>query len=124
MKNDYVCFRYGTHLYAIDSGLVMRILPDKNIFALPIEHPSIKGILCFEDKIIALIDLESFYFHQDIEYFSYVLLINYLGEWIGICAQQIIDTMSIEDNTWIKDEKYPSLYTCKKQEETLYLLAL
>ena len=106
LNETYLCFQRRESYYAIDESKVIRILFSKNIYELPVKEDAIKGVVILDDQLVGIVDIES----SDHE--KYYIVIDIEGEYIGICADEILGYQEIPDDNWIsqEDEEYPFCY--------------
>lgn len=120
MNKNYLCFSTGDHYYAIENNRVIKILPKTKLYQLPLKENAVKGILFVDQHFVAVIDIEKLCLKNCLCKEKYYIIIEINGEYMGLCASKIIDSMTINDQDWnVQDNnKFPLVY--REGEREIY----
>lgn len=116
LNETYLCFQRGQEYYAIDENKIVKILFSEDIFELPIKEESVKGLVVVDDKLVGIVEIGA----GDIG--GYYIIIDLEGQYVGICADEIIGNQVIQDDDWIsqEEEEYPFRYQ-DEEKNILYI---
>jgi purine-binding chemotaxis protein CheW len=89
---DAVVFRRGLAKYALPLVTLREVRPLRSYCLIPCASPSVPGILHFRGEIISLHDVAAFIDPTEgIGEPSWVIVVEYMGERIGLAADEILD---------------------------------
>lgn len=116
LNETYLCFQRGQKYYALDANKIVKIVCAKDIFELPAKEEFVKGIIVINDKLVGIVDIEE----SDTE--RYYIVMDIEGQYVGICADEIIGNQAISDADWIsqEEEEYPFYYHIE-DKDILYI---
>lgn len=109
LEDTYLWFQCGLNHYIIEESKIDKILVATPFFELPAKDELIKGVLFFEEKIVAIIDIEE---TKDARYY---IILNINGQYFGVRAHEIFGYRVIQDFEWVfqTDLKFPFYYEDK-----------
>lgn len=122
--DTYLCFSQGIHTYAIENHKVVRIVAKVPLSKLPTQRKGFRGLLLSDEKLIAVIDVEEFQFHKGCNTEKYYIIINFHGEYIGICASDIKETRQIKEQDWQPCEVDKPAFSYKVDDTEIFHLQL
>ncbi len=89
---DTVVFRRGNARYAVPLVTLREVRPLRSFCRIPQSSPAVPGIMHFRGEIISLHDLAAFMEPEvDTKNPTWVIVVEYLGERIGLGADEILD---------------------------------
>ncbi len=98
IANEYITFRLGEELYAIEILKVKEIRSFIEITNIPKMPKYIRGVINLRGDIIPVIDLAIKFDFENITYnmFSVIIVVEVEKRPIGILAEEVLDVMGIE----------------------------
>jgi chemotaxis-related protein WspB len=114
-------FQAGNRRYALNSQIVVEVLPWASLYPPTGSHSAIAGLLNYHSQLVSVIDLGQL-IHQSPSqpnYGSRIILINAAGipgfetaQWVGLLADRVVDTLQIRPDRLetIDDQGHAAAY--------------